>query len=88
MTVEDVFDIRTRSGPVLTGKIVTGTVKVGDRLMAETAGGKLPVRVVAIEKFQHEGLKEATASPDDVGLEVTGITAEQARGVKVLRAAD
>jgi elongation factor Tu len=88
MLIHDVFDIRTRSGPVVTGRIEAGTVKVGDQLVVESPSASLTVRVAAIEKFQENGLLAATAGPEDVGIEITGITVEQAKSAAVLRNLD
>jgi translation elongation factor EF-Tu-like GTPase len=85
MTVKDVFDIQGRPGPILLGTIDSGRIAIGDSVIAEGAPESLSGRVIAIEKFQRLGLREASAAPDDVGLEIAGMTASQARAIRVLR---
>jgi translation elongation factor EF-Tu-like GTPase len=50
MTVEDVFVIRRR-GVVATGRVESGTVRVGDTV---SVNGTLSVTVAAIEQFRKE----------------------------------
>jgi hypothetical protein len=78
MSVESTFDIKSRSGPVLAGKIERGAVGVGDLPTAEGPGSPVPVRLVGIETFEQNGLEYAEAGEDSVAIEVVGITAEQA----------
>jgi GTPase len=47
LQVEDVFHITGR-GYVVTGRIGLGRVRVGDRLVAKTAGGEQPCTVTSI----------------------------------------
>ena len=79
------FDIRTRSGPLVTDKIESGSVPIGDKLVLDGPHNDFEVTIAGIEKFQQEGLVEAAAGPDDVGLEITGVTVEQAKKRRILR---
>lgn len=67
MTVDDVFAIRNR-GVVATGRVESGTLRVGDTV---TINGGPGVEVTAIEKFRKQ-LDEATAG-ENVGLLMKGI---------------
>ena len=76
MTINDLFDIRGR-GPVVTGKIESGGVERGQRLSYTGAKVSRKVTVIAIEKFKQFNLSSASASSDDVGLELNGIDANE-----------
>jgi len=65
MTVEDVFSIKGR-GTVVTGKIETGTVKVGDEIVIQGKSGELKTIVTGIEMFR-KTMSQASAG-DNVGL--------------------
>jgi len=67
MTVDDVFAIRNR-GVVATGRVESGTLRVGDTVHVNDGPG---VRVDAIEKFRKQ-LDEATVG-EDVGVLIKGI---------------
>ena len=57
MTVEDVFSIKGR-GTVVTGKIETGTVKVGDEIVIQGKSGELKTTVfTGIEMFRKRRIK-------------------------------
>ena len=86
MVVVDVFNIRGR-GPIVTGKIAAGKVTVGDTLVLVDGSASRPVTIAAIEKFREVGLHEASAGPDDVGIELQGITEDEVRRGNVLRTA-
>lgn len=73
MVVEDVFNIRGR-GPVVVGRIETGRVQLGQRLRYAGASVARSVEVSHIEKFGQPQLSEASAGPEDVGLELKGIS--------------
>jgi len=51
MIVEDVFSIRNR-GTVVTGKIETGTLKVGDEIVIRGRNGEKTTTVTGIESFR------------------------------------
>ena len=51
MIVEDVFSIRNR-GTVVTGKIETGTLKVGDDIVIRGRNGEKTTIVTGIESFR------------------------------------
>lgn len=70
MTVEEVFAIRNR-GVVATGRVESGTVRVGDTVHINDGPG---ITVTAIEKFRKQ-LDEASAG-ENVGLLMKGIKRE------------
>ena len=76
MTVSDVFDIRGR-GPVVVGRIEAGKVELGQQLWYGGARASRIVQIACIEKFKQLNLKEAAAGPDDVGLELKGISVSE-----------
>jgi translation elongation factor EF-Tu-like GTPase len=85
MAVEDVFDIRGRKGPVITGRIETGSVRVGDWLVLRDSMGARDVQVASIETFREGRLKRADAGSDEVGIEIVGIQAKDVkRGIAIL----
>jgi elongation factor Tu len=51
MVVEDVFAIRNR-GTVVTGKIDSGTIKVGDEIIIRGGNGVKTTKVTGIEMFR------------------------------------
>jgi len=65
MTVEDVFKIRGR-GTVVTGKIETGTLRVGDEVVIKGANGQKTTTITGIESFR-KALNQANPE-DTVGL--------------------
>ena len=67
---------RLPAGPVVTGYIDSGRVRVGDSLTLVGAQGDFPVRVVAIEKFR-ESLEEAQPSDEPVGITLAGVEPDQ-----------
>jgi translation elongation factor EF-Tu-like GTPase len=85
MVITDVFNIKTRKGPVVVGVIERGSVSVGDHLKVCGNSQEWPVEVVSIEKFQQPGLSTASAGPDDVGIELYGISAEEIKYKYILR---
>jgi elongation factor Tu len=65
MTVEDVFSIKGR-GTVVTGRIETGTIKVGDEIAVQGRNGQKRTTVSGLEMFR-KTMDQATAG-DNVGL--------------------
>ena len=65
MTVEDVFSIKGR-GTVVTGKIETGTIKVGDEIVIQGKSGEVKTVVTGVEMFR-KMTAQANAG-DNVGL--------------------
>ena len=65
MTVQDVFSIRGR-GTVVTGKIESGTLNVGDEISVQRQGSLKKTIVTGIESFRKE-LQHAQAG-DNVGV--------------------
>ena len=81
MTVEDVFVIRNR-GVVATGRVETGTLRVGDTIQIDGARG---ARVDGIEIFR-KSIDEAKAG-DNIGVLFKGIEKSQLDRGSVLTAA-
>lgn len=71
MTVEEVFAIKNR-GVVATGRVESGTVRVGDTVHINGGPG---VKVTAIEMFRKQ-LDEASAG-ENVGVLMKGIERNQ-----------
>ncbi len=65
MTVEDVFSIKGR-GTVITGKIESGTLKVGDEVAIKRANGQKKTVVAGLEMFR-KMLSQVNAG-DEVGV--------------------
>jgi len=65
MTVEDVFSIKGR-GTVVTGKIESGTIQVGDEISIQGKSGEKKTTVTGLEMFR-KTLSQAKAG-DNVGL--------------------
>lgn len=65
MTVEDVFSIKGR-GTVLTGKIESGTLKVGDEISIQGKNGEKRTIVTGVEMFR-KMMSQANAG-DNVGI--------------------
>jgi translation elongation factor EF-Tu-like GTPase len=75
MTVEDVFSITGR-GTVVTGRVQTGAVTVGEQVLLSRAGQPmLQVEVAGVEMFR-KTVQTAKAG-DNVGLLLRGITRDQ-----------
>ena len=81
MTVEDIFTIRGR-GTVLTGKIESGVLKVGDEVTLKSQTGSKKTVVTGIESFR-KALKEAKAG-DNVGVLVRDVTKDDVKRGDVL----
>ncbi len=82
MIVEDVFSIRNR-GTVVTGKIETGTLKVGDEVVIRRKDGEKTTTVAGIEAFR-KVLHQANPG-DMVGIFLKGISREDIQhGDKIL----
>ena len=79
LTIEDVFSITGR-GTVVTGRVQTGTVTVGEQVLISRAGQPLAqVEVTGVEMFR-KIVRTATAG-DNVGLLLRGVKRDQvARG--------
>lgn len=74
MPVEDVFFIPGR-GTIITGRIKSGKIKVGDTIYLEKGGISLAATVLGIEMFR-KLLNEAECG-DNVGLLLDGVSEEQ-----------
>jgi translation elongation factor EF-Tu-like GTPase len=70
-------------GPAVTGRIESGRVRVGDELVVVGAVGRIPVRVIFIQKFR-EALTEAAAGQEPVGITLSGIEWDQIRNRDLL----
>jgi translation elongation factor EF-Tu-like GTPase len=84
-TRKSAFNIRGR-GPIVTGKAEKGVIRIGDRVLLESANGSVPVTIVAVEMYQRT-LDRAEAG-DNVGLQLDGITHDQAQSAVLLRSQD
>ncbi len=73
MIIEDVFSIRGR-GTVVTGKVDTGTLKVGDEVVIRGAKGDKKTVVTGIEAFR-KMLEQANLG-DAVGILLRDIARE------------
>ena len=73
MIVDDIFSIRNR-GTVVTGKIETGTLRVGDQLVIRGKNGDKATVVTGIEAFR-KALEQATAG-DMVGVLLKDVSRE------------
>ncbi len=83
MTVDDVFSIKGR-GTVLTGKIESGTLKVGDEVAIQGKNGEKRVVVAGVEMFR-KMLNQANAG-DNVGVLLRDITKQDVQRGDVLLA--
>lgn len=81
LPVEDVFSIQGR-GTVVTGRIESGKVKVGDKVEIVGIRDTLETTVTGVEMFRKE-MDEAQAG-DNVGLLIRGIEREQVQRGQVL----
>ena len=80
--VEDVFSIKGR-GTIITGRIESGSFRLGQNVIIETLGGQLRSKIKGIEQF-HKTLDYAQAG-DNVGLLLEDIRRDQvARGDKII----
>lgn len=84
MPILETFDITGRSGPVVSGKIESGSVEVGETLFLQGKGTTRAVKVISIEKFRQPGLTSAGAGPDEVGIEIKGVAFKEVERGNVL----
>ncbi|HVP20403.1 MAG TPA: EF-Tu/IF-2/RF-3 family GTPase, partial [Anaerolineaceae bacterium] len=83
MTVEDVFSIRNR-GTVVTGRVASGEVKIGDKIIIQRGNQTQRTTVAGIEMFR-KMLDHASAG-DNIGLLLKDIGGGQVqRGDVLLR---
>lgn len=75
MPVEDIFSIQNR-GTVVTGRIESGTVRVGMQVDVVRAGGVATTTTVTGVEMFRKALDTATAG-DNVGLLLKGLSREQ-----------
>jgi translation elongation factor EF-Tu-like GTPase len=75
LTVEDVFSITGR-GTIVTGRVMAGTVSVGDKVLHSRAGQPLAqVEVGSIEMFRKTA--NVAKAGDNVGLLLRGLLRDQ-----------
>ena len=86
MSIKDVFQIKGR-GSVVTGQITSGRVAVGDSALLVASSDSLRTRVVRIEKFRKGGLKEASAGPANVSVELADVPAARVQVLVATRVA-
>jgi len=82
MMVEDVFSIKGR-GTVITGRVESGTVSMGDTIELHGAVGIMPTVVDSIEMFR-KTLPQANAG-DNVGLLLRNVSKDDVRRGDVLK---
>jgi len=70
MPVDDVFSIKKR-GTVVTGRIASGSIRVGDTVVVHGAARTVTTRCAGVEMFRKQ-LDEAHAG-DNVGLLLDGV---------------
>ena len=81
LDVEDVFSIRGR-GTVVTGKVASGTVRIGDELVVDGPRGSIRTKCKGVEMFRK--LLDKAVAGDQVGLLLEGIEKDDvARGSRV-----
>lgn len=85
MTVEDVFSIKGR-GTVVTGKIESGTLTVGDEIRLTHQGADRKTVVSGIEMFR-KVITQAQVG-DNVGVLLKGIGKEDVQSGDVLTGSD
>ena len=81
MTIEDVFAIRGR-GTVVTGRVESGTLHVGDTVKIETWDGVIEAVVTGIEMFRRR-VKQADVG-DVVGVVLRDVAKEDVQRGDVL----
>jgi elongation factor Tu len=81
MTVEDVFSIAKR-GTVVTGKIESGTLKVGDEVAIQGKNGEKKTVVTGLEMFR-KTMSQANAG-DAVGILLKDIGKQEVQAGDVL----
>ncbi|HTX92272.1 MAG TPA: EF-Tu/IF-2/RF-3 family GTPase [Anaerolineales bacterium] len=81
MTVQDVFSIRDR-GTVITGKIESGALSVGDEIAIQRQGTARKAVVTGLESFRKQ-IGQASAG-DEVGVLLRDVTKDDVRRGDVL----
>jgi elongation factor Tu len=85
MTVEDVFTIRGR-GTVVTGRIESGTLAVGDEIQIKRPDSAKKTVVTGLEAFRKQ-LKQATVG-DNVGVLLGQVSKDEVQRGDVLLGSD
>ena len=81
LTIEDVFSITGR-GTVITGRVSSGTIRVGDEVTISPSG--IRTTVTGIEQFR-KSLDYAEAG-DNIGMVLSGVSRDQVqRGNTIVR---
>lgn len=81
MTIEDVFAIRGR-GTVVTGRVESGTLHIGDAIKIETWNGMVDTVVTGLEMFRRR-IKQAGVG-DMVGVVLRDVAKDDVRRSDVL----
>ena len=81
MTVEDVFSIRNR-GTVVTGRVTSGTLQIGDRIIIQRGDQIQRTTVAGIEMFRK--ILDHASAGDNVGLLLKDIGSGQVQRGDVL----
>ncbi len=85
MTVEDIFSIKGRD-PVATGRIQSGSLRVGDRVRITRSGGSSKIASVSGMEMFRKTLTEAKAG-DNVGVFLKGVARNDLQRGDILEAA-
>lgn len=85
MTITDLFNIRG-SGVVVTGRVESGVVTVGDEIYIRTSSGVKNIVVAGLEAF-HKQVPQAQAG-DNVGVLLKGVEAGELQRGDVLSGSD
>ena len=81
MKIVDVFSITGR-GTVVTGKVDTGSIKVGDAVEIATQNGNIQSKVLGIEIF---GMIKSLEAGDNAGLLLSHVKKEDVKRGDVIR---
>ena len=67
MAVEEVYTINGL-GTVFAGKVVNGSIAVGDRIVCRTPTAEIPVRVIGVRDGSGHAIKRGDTGPSLVGV--------------------
>ena len=84
MVIQDVFNIKTNSGPTVTGKIEKGNITLGEKIILVSNSSEIIVEVTKLEKFEQENLQQVKAGTDDVGITISGISFDKIKKGDIL----
>jgi translation elongation factor EF-Tu-like GTPase len=84
MVIQDVFNIKTNSGPTVIGKIEKGKIVLGEKIILVSNSSEFIVEVTKLEKFEQENLQQIKAGTDDVGITISGISFDKIKKGDIL----